>query len=283
MGMKVVKTPEQTRETLKGLKGDSSVVVGMVPTMGFLHEGHLSLVKKCKADCDVCVVSIFVNPIQFGPSEDYEDYPRDMEKDKSLLENAGVDLLFSPSVEDMYAEDASTVVRETKLSGVLCGASRPGHFEGVCTVVLKLYNIATPDRMYFGEKDFQQLVVIRRMMRDLNVPVEVVGCPVVRDPDGLAISSRNVYLKPEEKKEALSINKALSKAERRFREGELDAMVLEEIVRSRLLQTSLVVPEYVEVRDTESLERVRQITKPSVIAVAADVGKARLIDNRVLG
>jgi pantoate--beta-alanine ligase len=254
----------------------------MVPTMGFLHEGHLSLVKKCKADCDVCVVSIFVNPIQFGPSEDYEDYPRDMEKDKTLLENAGVDLLFSPSVEDMYAEDATTVVRETKLSGVLCGASRPGHFEGVCTVVLKLYNIATPDRMYFGEKDFQQLVVIRRMMRDLNVPVEVVGCPVVRDPDGLAISSRNVYLKPEEKKEALSINKALSEAERRFHEGERDAMVLEEIVRSRLLKTSLVTPEYVEVRDTESLERVRQITKPSVIAVAAGVGKARLIDNRVL-
>jgi pantoate--beta-alanine ligase len=149
-------------------------------------------------------------------------------------------------------------------------------------VVLKLYNIATPDRMYFGEKDFQQLVVIRRMMRDLNVPVEVVGCPVVRDPDGLAISSRNVYLKREEKKEALSINKALSEAERRFHEGERDAMVLEEIVRSRLLKTSLVTPEYVEVRDTESLERVRQITKPSVIAVAAGVGKARLIDNRVL-
>jgi pantoate--beta-alanine ligase len=282
MVMKVVKTPEQARETLKGLKGKPSVAVGMVPTMGFLHEGHLSLVKKCKADCDVCVVSIFVNPIQFGPSEDYEDYPRDMEKDKTLLENAGVDLLFSPSVEDMYAEDATTVVRETKLSGVLCGTSRPGHFEGVCTVVLKLYNIATPDRMYFGEKDFQQLVVIRRMMRDLNVPVEVVGCPVVRDPDGLAISSRNVYLKREEKKEALSINKALSEAERRFHEGERDAMVLEEIVRSRLLKTSLVTPEYVEVRDTESLERVRQITKPSVIAVAAGVGKARLIDNRVL-
>jgi pantoate--beta-alanine ligase len=279
---KIARTPEEARKMLKVLKGQKHLVVGMVPTMGFLHEGHLSLVRKCKKDCDLCVVSIFVNPIQFSPSEDYEDYPRDLERDVTLLESEGVDLLFAPQAEAMYLPDASTVVRETQLSNVMCGASRPGHFEGVCTVVLKLYNIVTPHRMYFGEKDYQQLVVIRRMMRDLNVPTEVIGCPIIRDPDGLAVSSRNIYLKPEERKEAVCINQALCEAERCFREGERKAEVLEKLVRSKLLSKKKVSLEYVEVRDAESLETMVNITKPVVLAVAARVGKARLIDNRVL-
>jgi len=280
--MKTTKTPGQARETLKALKAGASKRVGMVPTMGFLHEGHLSLVRQCKKDCDLCVVSIFVNPIQFSPSEDYEDYPRDLERDMALLENEGVDLLFAPPVEAMYMPDASTIVRETKLSNTLCGALRPGHFEGVCTVVLKLYHIVTPHRMYFGEKDYQQLVVIRRMMRDLNVPTDIIGCPIVRDPDGLAVSSRNIYLKPEERKEAVCINEALCEAERRFREGERKAEALENLVRSYLYSKKRVSLEYVQVRDAESLEKMENITKPAVIAVAARVGKARLIDNKVL-
>ncbi len=280
--MKTAKTPERAREALKALNAGASKTVGMVPTMGFLHEGHLSLVRQCKKDCDLCVVSIFVNPIQFSPSEDYEEYPRDLERDMALLENEGVDLLFAPPVEAMYMPDASTVVRETKLSNTMCGALRPGHFEGVCTVVLKLYNIVTPQRMYFGEKDYQQLVVIRRMMRDLNVPTDIIGCPIVRDPDGLAFSSRNIYLKPEERKEAVCINEALCEAERRFREGERKAEALEKLVRSYLYPKKRVSLEYVRVWDAESLEKMGNITKPAVIAVAARVGKARLIDNKVL-
>ncbi len=282
MPMKTVKTPEQAREALKGLNAGALKTVGMVPTMGFLHEGHLSLVRQCKKDCDLCVVSIFVNPIQFSPSEDYEDYPRDLNRDKALLASEGVDLLFAPPAEVMYLPDASTVVRETKLSEVMCGALRPGHFEGVCTVVLKLYNIVTPHRMYFGEKDYQQLVVIRRMMRDLNVPVDIIGCPIVRDLDGLAVSSRNIYLKPEERKEAACINEALREAERRFHEGERNTKVLEKLVRSHLLPKKNIFLEYVQIRDAENLEKMGKITKPVVMAVAARVGKARLIDNRVL-
>jgi pantoate--beta-alanine ligase len=200
----------------------------------------------------------------------------------ALLESEGVDLLFAPSAEAMYMPDASTVVRETKLSNTMCGAFRPGHFEGVCTVVLKLYNIVTPHRMYFGEKDYQQLVVIGRMMRDLNVPTDIIGCPIVRDPDGLAVSSRNIYLKPEERKEAVCINEALCEAERSFREGERNTEALEKLVRSYLLPKKRVSLEYVQVRDAESLEKMENITKPAVVAVSARVGKARLIDNRVL-
>ncbi|MGC9372969.1 MAG: pantoate--beta-alanine ligase [Thermovirgaceae bacterium] len=280
--MKTAKTPEQAREALKGLNAGASKTVGMVPTMGFLHEGHLSLVRQCKKDCDLCVVSIFVNPIQFSPSEDYEDYPRDLKRDTALLESEGVDMLFAPQAEAMYMPGASTVVRETKLSNTMCGALRPGHFEGVCTVVLKLHNIVTPHRMYFGEKDYQQLVVIRRMMRDLNVPTDIIGCPIVRDADGLAVSSRNIYLKPEERKEAVCINEALCEAERRFREGERKTEALEKLVRSYLQPKKRVSLEYVQVRDAESLEKMENITKPAVMAVAARVGKARLIDNRVL-
>ncbi|MFP4481866.1 MAG: pantoate--beta-alanine ligase [Thermovirgaceae bacterium] len=280
--MKTAKSPKQAREALKGLKEGMPKVVGLVPTMGFLHEGHLSLIRRCKKECELCVVSIFVNPIQFGPSEDYEDYPRDFERDVAFLEKEGVDLLFAPPAEAMYLKGASTVVRETKLSNVLCGATRPGHFEGVCTVVLKLYNILTPDRMYFGEKDYQQLVVIRKMMKDLNVPVEIIGCPTVRDSDGIAVSSRNIYMKPEETKDAAYINEALCEAEKRFHEGERKTEVLEKLVRTRLSQAKRMSIEYVEVRDAENLEKVEKITKPAVVAVAVRVGKARLIDNRIL-
>ncbi|HAA47372.1 MAG TPA: pantoate--beta-alanine ligase [Synergistaceae bacterium] len=280
--MKIAETLEEARETLRLLKGQDRPVVGLVPTMGFIHEGHLSLVRKCRKECTVSVVSVFVNPLQFGPAEDFADYPRDMERDVALLEKENVDLLFAPSVDVMYLPDSSTMVTERKLSSVLCGAARPGHFDGVCTVVLKLYNIVEPDKMYFGEKDYQQLSIIRRMMKDLDVPVEIVGCPIIREADGLAKSSRNIYLTAEERKDACAINEALNEAENLFRDGERKTCVLEYVVLSRLLQTSAVKPEYVEVRDAVTLEKIEEITRPSVIAVAARVGKARLIDNRVL-
>lgn len=280
--MKIAETPEEARETLRLLKGQGRPVVGLVPTMGFIHEGHLSLVRKCRKECMVSVVSIFVNPLQFGPTEDFADYPRDMERDVVLLEHEDVDLLFAPSVDVMYQPGSSTMVTERKLSRVLCGAARPGHFDGVCTVVLKLYNIVEPDKMYFGEKDYQQLSIIRRMMKDLDVRVEIVGCPIIRETDGLAKSSRNIYLTSEERKDACAINEALNEAESLFRNGERKTCVLEYVVLSRLLQTSAVKPEYVEVRDAVTLEKTEEITRPSVIAVAARVGKARLIDNRVL-
>lgn len=280
--MKIVRTPQEAREIVKCVENSPEHVPGLVPTMGFLHEGHLSLIRRCRRECTFCAVSIFVNPLQFGPAEDFYEYPRDMGKDVALLEQEGVDLLFAPSTEDMYHPESSTIVSERKLSGVLCGASRPGHFDGVCTVVLKLYNILRPRRMYFGEKDYQQLAVVRRMMRDLNVSVEVIGCPIIRDPDGLAKSSRNVYLQALERKEALCINQALSEAESLFLRGERKTAALEEAVRSRLSKTGLVNLEYVEVRDADNLERTEEIENPVVVAVAARVGKARLIDNRVL-
>jgi pantoate--beta-alanine ligase len=228
------------------------------------------------------VVSIFVNPLQFGPSEDLAAYPRDFDRDSALLEKEGVDLLFAPREEDMYYPDFSTVVKENKLSRYMCGAFRPGHFDGVCTVVLKLFNIVQPGRAYFGQKDYQQLQVLKRMVRDLNVPVEVIGCPIVRDHDGLALSSRNVYLTEEQRKEALKIPKALEEAERLFKSGVKDVKALEAKVREILSEGDGLKVQYVEIRDAENLEEVNEIKDRVVIAVAAYVGKARLIDNKIL-
>ena len=256
--------------------------VGLVPTMGFLHEGHLSLVRASRKENGATVVSIFVNPTQFGPNEDFEAYPRDLERDLGLLEAEGVDLAFCPSPEHLYAPDHSTFVNEGKVSQDLCGASRPGHFRGVCTIVLKLFNLVTPDRAYFGEKDFQQLLVIRRMIRDLDVPVEVRGCPIVREKDGLALSSRNVYLAPGERESALALSRSLREAKQRYEQGETRASVLVEGVKALLGRDPALKVDYVKLRDAEDLSAIVSVDRPAVLALAVRVGKTRLIDNTVL-
>ena len=258
--------------------------VGFVPTMGYLHEGHLSLVRKAREENDVVVVSVFVNPTQFGPNEDYERYPRDEERDRKLLEAEGVDYLFLPSVEEMYPEGYSTYVEVEGLTEGLCGAKRPGHFRGVATVVTKLLNIVQPTRAYFGEKDYQQLQVIKRLVKDLNIPVEIVGCPIVREKDGLAMSSRNTYLSPEERESALSLYRGLKIAEELFRKGEKDPEVIKEKVKKFILSHPHVKGvDYVEIVDPESLKPVKEVKEGDVIALAVFVGNTRLIDNHRFG
>lgn len=275
--MKVMITPEEAFKTLDLHSNDGDI--GLVPTMGFLHEGHLSLVRRCRKENSICIVSIFVNPIQFGQGEDLGSYPRDMDRDLELLEKEKVDFVFAPEPSAMYSPQFSTFVEETDLSRGMCGSSRPGHFRGVCTVVLKLLNIIRPSRAYFGEKDYQQLQVIRRMTDDLNLPLEVVGCPIVRDEDGLAMSSRNMYLSPDERKSALLLNRALSSALDLFEKGERSGTVLERTVRDILNSDRKVECEYVCVKDAASLKDIPRIDREAVIAIAARVGKARLIDN----
>lgn len=260
----------------------SGLAIGLVPTMGFLHEGHLSLVRTAREDNDICAVSIFVNPLQFGPSEDLEAYPRDLERDLRLLSREGVDLVFVPEVAELYYPDRSVLVTENLLSRCLCGSARPGHFDGVCTVVLKLFNIVRPDRAYFGQKDYQQLQIIKRMVRDLNVPVEIIGCPIVRERDGLAMSSRNIYLDQPAREAALSLSRALGEARSLFEEGERSPDVLLSAVRRTVSSCPLVVLEYAEVRDAEDLSPVATVKKQAVLALAARVGRARLIDNILL-
>ena len=269
----------QRRIIKAGEKGQS---VGLVPTMGFLHEGHLSLVRTSREENDLTVVSIFVNPIQFAPSEDLDRYPRDLDRDFSLLEQEGVDLLFLPESRDMYAADHSVFVDETELSLNLCGASRPGHFRGVCTVVLKLFNIVGPHRAYFGQKDYQQLKVIERMVRDLNIPVEICACPIVREPDGLARSSRNSYLSPEEHQAALLLSSSLGSARSAVEQGERDVASLKALIENLLRQNPLNEPEYIEIRDPENLAPVELLQSSALLALAVRVGKTRLIDNCIL-
>jgi len=257
--------------------------IGLVPTMGYLHEGHLSLVRASRRENDVSVVSLFVNPIQFGPGEDLERYPRDEARDLELLEKEGVDYLFAPAAQALYAPDHSTFVDETALSLPLCGASRPGHFRGVCTVVLKLFHIIGPDRAYFGMKDYQQLQVIRRMVRDLDVPVKIRPCPLVREPDGLALSSRNAYLSPEERRSALGLSAALRTVAEAYEGGERSTPALVALAQEKLAQDRRLDVDYLEIRGAESLEPLDVIDRPAVVALAARVGKTRLIDNIVIG
>ena len=280
MRMRHVTERSALREELRRLR--SGGTLGLIPTMGYLHEGHLSLVRRCRTENTSTVVSIFVNPTQFGPQEDLAKYPRDLERDLCLLEAEDVDLVFAPEPEEMYAPASSTWVEETALSRGLCGASRPGHFRGVCTVVLKLFNLVQPDRAYFGQKDFQQVQVIRRMVRDLDVPVEIVSCPIVREPDGLAMSSRNVYLSETQRGSALRLSRALERARLCFDQGERRADRLLGDVRAFLLEDSAVAVEYAELRDAMTLEPVEAADAPVVLALAARIGNTRLIDNAVL-
>jgi pantoate--beta-alanine ligase len=278
--MFLAETVERAREFLANNSGGKSL--GLVPTMGFLHEGHISLVRRCRAENGVTAVSIFVNPIQFGPGEDLASYPRDMERDLSVLEQEGVDMVFAPLPEQMYADNFSVHVDEEDLSKGLCGASRPGHFRGVCTVVTKLFNIIRPDRAYFGQKDYQQLQVIKRMVRDLNMPVEVVSCPIVREKDGLAMSSRNLYLTPEERQSALLLNRSLAMARDMVKAGEKSQKNIRQAVMDMLNSDPALSIDYVELKDAEDLKDISEVSRKAVLALAVRVGRARLIDNTVL-
>ena len=253
--------------------------VGLVPTMGYLHPGHMSLIERARKENDMVVVSIFVNPIQFGPNEDLDKYPRDMAHDREVCEKAGAELIFAPQPSEMYPSDNFAFVDIKELGDGLCGAKRPGHFRSVCTVVSKLFNIVLPNRAYFGEKDAQQLAIIRRMVRDLNFGTEIVSCPIVREPDGLAMSSRNLYLSPEERKAALSISRSLGEAKELMRKGEKDAVKIRDIITAGISAEPLAKIDYAEIVDSSDLRPVQRIEKPVLAAVAVYIGKTRLIDN----
>ena len=279
--MKRTRTIEQTREWSR-LVWRAGQRVGFVPTMGALHEGHLSLVRAAKAKTDVVAVSIFVNPTQFGPQEDFTRYPRTLEKDCLMLEREGVDLVFAPTADEMYGTGAKTWVNVEELSEKLCGKSRPGHFRGVATVVAKLFNILEPDVAFFGQKDAAQVAVIKRMVRDLNVPVEIEVCPIVRESDGLALSSRNAYLNPDERKMALVLHASLQRAQKVFGEGENDAARIAHEAKKAFVWQPAVKLDYLEIVDPETLEPITSISKRTLVAVAAFVGNTRLIDNILL-
>lgn len=277
--MNIATRIEEVREIIKEWRRQG-LTVGLVPTMGFLHEGHTSLMEKSVAENDRTIVSIFVNPIQFGKKEDLTTYPRDMKRDGKLCSAAQVDLIFNPSVETMYPENFFSYVDMTTITEGLCGANRPGHFKGVCTVVGKLFNITMPDRAYFGEKDAQQLSVIKKMTRDLNFDIQIVGCPTVREKDGLAKSSRNVRLTQEEREAAPVIFRSLQAASQAIDEGQRDVAVLCQMITEQLEGEPLVVSiDYVEIVDWEILQPIEKLEKPALIAVAVNFSTTRLIDN----
>lgn len=253
--------------------------VGLVPTMGYLHPGHMSLIERARKENDMVVVSIFVNPIQFGPNEDLDKYPRDMAHDREVCEKAGAELIFAPQPSEMYRSDNFAFVDIKELGDGLCGAKRPGHFRGVCTVVSKLFNIVLPDRAYFGRKDAQQLAIIRKMVKDLNFGTEIVPCPIVREPDGLAMSSRNIYLSPEERKAALSLSRSLNEAKRLMTNGERDAAKIRETIVAGISAEPLARIDYAEIVDAEDLKAVERADRPVLAAVAVYIGRTRLIDN----
>ncbi len=266
----------------RGAWHEAGLTVGFVPTMGALHAGHVSLVERARASCDRVIASVFVNPAQFGPGEDLERYPRDLAGDRHRLAAAGCHALFTTTPEEMYPPGFCTWVTVEGLTDRLCGAARPGHFRGVTTVVLKLLEIVQPHRAFFGEKDRQQLIVLRRMARDLNLPVEMVGCPIVREPDGLALSSRNAYLSADERRRALALSSGLRAAQEAFAAGERSGPALEVIVRAHLEEARARI-DYVEAVDPGSLARVDRADAGTIVAIAAHVGATRLIDNAALG
>ncbi|MDI6873105.1 pantoate--beta-alanine ligase [Candidatus Solincola sp.] len=279
--MHIVTAPrEMTRLVMERREAGQSV--GLVPTMGFFHPGHVSLMRAAREENDFVVVSLFVNPTQFGPHEDFKDYPRDLERDVEIARQAGVDCIFHPRVEDMYPQPYLTFVEVEGITEGLCGASRPGHFRGVATVVTKLFHIIPAHRAYFGLKDAQQVRVIQKMVEDLNFDIQIVVCPTVREDDGLAMSSRNVYLRPEERRAATALYRSLRRAEDMVREGEREARKVLSAVREILESEPLVEPEYVEAVDWEGLRPVERLQGKVLIALAARVGKARLIDNVLL-
>ncbi|WP_427339374.1 pantoate--beta-alanine ligase [Caloranaerobacter sp. DY30410] len=276
--MNIIKSIEEMKNIISDEKAKGKSI-GFVPTMGYLHDGHLSLMKRARKENDVVVVSIFVNPKQFGQGEDYEVYPRDIERDSKLAESVGVDYIFAPEVEEMYPEGYNTYVEVLGVTDKLCGASRPGHFRGVTTVVMKLFNIVTPDRAYFGQKDAQQVYVIKQMVRDLNMDVNIISCPIVREHDGLAMSSRNTYLSEEERRQALVLSKSLFWAKDMINKGERDAKTLIEGIKSMINEMPLADIDYVEIIDYDTFREVDKLKGNILIALAVRIGKTRLIDN----
>ena len=276
--MKVIETIAEMKRVRRELSG----AVGLVPTMGYLHEGHLELVRRAKAENPWAVVSIFVNPTQFGPKEDFAAYPRDIPRDLAMLETVKTDFVFIPPVAEMYPPRFSTWVDLEKVTERLEGAARPGHFRGVATVCTKLFNIVEPTRAYFGQKDAQQCVVIRKMVADLNMNLEIVVVPTVREPDGLAMSSRNTYLKPDERKTAVVLYQALNLARQLWSQGEKDAEKIRRAMIDHIKKQPLAVIDYVSIADAETLEELKEIKPPAVVSLAVKIGRTRLIDNIVL-
>jgi pantoate--beta-alanine ligase len=281
--MQVLKSCDEVRRWIK----DERIIgrkIGLVPTMGYLHDGHLRLVRAARKENEVVVMSIFVNPLQFGPQEDFRTYPRDLERDVQLAEEAGVDIVFVPAVEEMYPQYPQfTSVNVAKITEGLCGASRPGHFTGVATVVAKLFNIVMPDRAYFGQKDYQQVQVIKRMAADLNFPIEIKTVPIKREVDGLAMSSRNFYLSKEERKQALSLYDSLMICKSLFNQGEKCTDKLIRAIKERIEREPDAVIDYIQICATDTLEEVQYINGPVVALLAVRIGKTRLIDNLILG
>lgn len=275
--MKIVNTVAEVREQVKEWR-KQGLTVGLVPTMGYLHEGHKSLIDRAVADNDRAVVSVFVNPMQFGPSEDLESYPRDMDRDAALCEDAGASLIFHPEPSEMYHDDFSSFVDMSTLTGGLCGKTRPIHFRGVCTVVSKLFNIVTPDRAYFGQKDAQQLAIIRKMVQDLNFDIEIVGCPIIREEDGLAKSSRNTYLSDEERKAALCLSRSVKLGQEIIHAG-ISAEELLGKMRAVIEKEPLAKIDYVSMVDALTMQPVEKADHNVLVAMAVYIGKTRLIDN----
>ncbi|MCL5055311.1 MAG: pantoate--beta-alanine ligase [Firmicutes bacterium] len=279
--MKIIQSPQEMQEISAGLR-ISKNTIGFVPTMGALHQGHLSLIQKCRKENDTAVVSIFVNPIQFGPSEDYQKYPRSLPQDKKLLESVSADFLFVPEANEMFPFGYQTKITVESLSAPLCGKFRPGHFQGVATIVMKLFHIVIPTRAYFGEKDYQQFRIIKQMAADLNLPVEILPCPTVREPDGLAVSSRNQYLSALERKHAPLMYQSLLEGGKLVEKKEKKPEVIRTAVIKKLQESSLISIEYVEIVHPETLVPVREIDETVLLALAVRIGKTRLIDNLMI-
>ena len=279
--MEIVNTIQEVRTQVKGWKKEG-LSVGLVPTMGYLHEGHQSLIQRAVEKCDRVVVSIFVNPMQFGPTEDLESYPRDLDADAALCEKTGANLIFHPEVEEMYENGFCSFVDMNGLTGELCGKTRPVHFRGVCTVVSKLFNIVTPDQAFFGQKDAQQLAVIKRMVKDLNMDIQIVGCPIIREADGLAKSSRNTYLSVEERKAALILSKTIFMGKELVENRTRDASALIKVMKQSIDTEPLAKIDYVEVVSMDTIEKTDHIYGNVLIAMAVYIGKTRLIDNFII-
>ena len=279
--MQVVKTIQEVRAIVKAWRKEG-LTVGLVPTMGYLHEGHQSLIRKSAEQNDRTVVSVFVNPIQFGPNEDLEAYPRDLNRDMQAVEEAGGNIIFNPEPSEMYPDHFTSFIDTTETTELLCGAVRPIHFRGVCTVVGKLFNIVCPDRAYFGQKDAQQLATIKRFVRDLDFDIEIVPCPIVREDDGLAKSSRNTYLSAEERQAALILSKSLKKGKETIENGERQAAAVINIIKENLQTEPLARIDYVEVVDFTNIQRVERIEGETLVAIAVYIGKTRLIDNFII-
>lgn len=281
--MKILRTVAQITEFAKAAQ-QAGKVIGLVPTMGALHEGHLTLMRTAKAKCDVVIASVFVNPVQFGPNEDYDAYPRRFEEDCRKLESVGVDVVFHPEPAEMYPEGYGTYVNvESAFTGKLCGGQRPGHFRGVATVVTKLMNLSRAQEAFFGQKDAQQVLVIKRFVKDLNIQVNVNMVPIVREESGLARSSRNAYLSPEEKQAALVLSRSLKKAEEAYKAGEISVEALKNIVRNEIATEPMAVIDYVELYSFDELKEISQVKGESLLAIAVKIGKTRLIDNIIIG